>query len=429
MGFSIIAISMFALVQAANVYPQLLLARLLFSLGASCASTMVTAILPSMVSQAPSTAGQRPSIESDSHSSIRTPHGSRHAHLAGFVGLFTGIGALLALGAFLPIPNRLQKVGITPENALSNTYYIVGVTAIVVAIACYCGLGGGSVTWSDRSHSPARAGSGTQRAPSTLSYIPTVLKLGVTQPSLGLGFLASFVARSSSVGISLFIPLFVNASLCDDPAHGVEDVKAHCRKAYVIAAQLSGVSQVFALVFAPIFGYFPLRHRHFNIPLAVATLSGAVGYVSFARMNTSEISPTLLVVVALLGISQIGAIVHSLSLVSTFVMEEKSPTKSAVTNGSRVDTEDHEETTPLVDSNNKSLTVETHEHLKGTIGGVYSFAGSLAILVLTKVGGFLFDRRGPEAPFYLLSIFNLGLLLAVIVCGTVAVYKKDSRRA
>ncbi|KAI4283025.1 MAG: hypothetical protein L6R38_002468 [Xanthoria sp. 2 TBL-2021] len=426
-GYAIIAASLFILVQATNVYPQLLLARLLFSLGASCASTMVTAILPSMVSKTTSTAGQQPSIDPSNQGPVRAPHDSRHAHLAGFVGLFTGIGALLALGAFLPIPDRLQRVGVTPEKALADTYYVVAATAIVVAVACYFGFGGASITSSDRSHGPARVRSVTQRASNTLSYIPTVLKLGVTQPSLGLGFLASFVARSSSVGISLFIPLFVNASLCDKPAHGVEDVKAHCRKAYVIAAQLSGVSQVFALAFAPVFGYFPLRHRHFNIPLTAATLSGAVGYVFFARMNTSEISPPSLAVMALLGISQIGAIVHSLSLVSSFVTERR-PTKQAETNDAVADEYDHEETTRLLNDNNKPLAVETHEHLKGTIAGVYSFAGSLAILILTKLGGVLFDRLGPEAPFYLLSIFNVGLLLAVVACGALEIYRSRGRK-
>lgn len=420
-GYAIIAASLFILVQVTNVYPQLLLARLLFSLGASCASTMVTAILPSMVPTTTSTAGQQPSIDSRNQGPVRGPHDSRHAHLAGFVGLFTGVGALLALGGFLPIPNQLQRAGVTPEKALADTYYIVATTAIIVALACYCGFGGAATTSSVRSHGPTSVRSVAQRVSNTFSYIPTVLKLGVTQPSLGLGFLASFVARSSSVGISLFIPLYVNASLCDNPAQGVEDVKARCRKAYVIAAQLSGVSQVFALAFAPIFGFFPLRHRHFNIPLIVATLSGTVGYIFFARMNTSKLSPPLLAVVSLLGISQIGSIVHSLSLVSSFVTERR-PTKQAGTNDAVADDDDdHEETTRLLNSNKEA--VETHEHLQGTIAGVYSFAGSLAILILTKLGGVLFDRLGPEAPFYLLCIFNLGLLFAVVACGALEVYK------
>lgn len=239
------------------------------------------------------------------------------------------------------------------------------------------------------------------------------MKLGLTIPSLGLAFLASFVARSSSVGISLFIPLFVNARLCDHPAHEVEDVKAHCRQAYVVAAQLSGVSQLFALLFAPIFGYFPLRHSRFHVPLLVATLSGVVGYIGFAEMNTSEASPALFVIVAFLGISQIGAVVSSLSLVSSSVTEESlSPQATDAARSSSP--ENYEEAVSLLDRPSRR---QTHEYLKGTIAGVYSFAGSLAILILTKFGGLMFDRLGSGSPFYLLAFFNLILLMAVLGCG------------
>lgn len=243
--------------------------------------------------------------------------------------------------------------------------------------------------------------------------IPKALKLGLTEPSLGLGYLASFVARSSSVGISLFIPLFVNASLCD---HSVQDfgyVKIHCRRAYVVAAQLTGVSQMFALLFAPIFGYVPFRYKNFHAPLLTAAASGAVGYIAFAKLNTLETKPALFIIVALLGISQIGAIVSSLSLVSSFVTEGPSTAgSSAVVRASTA--ESHEEVSPLIDTASAS---QNFEHLKGTIAGVYSFFGSLAILILTKFGGLLFDRLGPGSPFYLLASFNAFLLFAVLGCG------------
>ena len=51
-GYLIISLALVVFVQSHNVYPQLLLARLLFSLGGSAASTMVTAILPAMAGNA-----------------------------------------------------------------------------------------------------------------------------------------------------------------------------------------------------------------------------------------------------------------------------------------------------------------------------------------------------------------------------------------
>jgi hypothetical protein len=42
-GYAVIAVALVLFVQATNVYPQLLLGRLLFSVGGSAVSTMVTA--------------------------------------------------------------------------------------------------------------------------------------------------------------------------------------------------------------------------------------------------------------------------------------------------------------------------------------------------------------------------------------------------
>ncbi|KAL8940653.1 MAG: hypothetical protein Q9216_002701 [Gyalolechia sp. 2 TL-2023] len=377
---------------------------------------MVTAILPAMVSKLSPPPDDQPLLNSISRSQKQK---SIHSRLAGFVGLFTGSGALLAVGVFLPLPSRLQQRGLSQEEALADTYYIAGATGLVVAIACYIGLGEETDTLDAKGADCLRASPLAGHVSAFLAYLPRALKLGFTKPSLGLGFLASFVARSSSVGISLFVPLFVNARFCDHPAHEAAGVNEHCRQAYVAAAQLSGVSQLFALLFAPIFGYFPSRHGHFHTPLAVATLSGMVGYIAFAKMNTSEVSPTLFVIVALLGISQIGAIVSSLSLVSSFVLEESLPSQPRAASRSGP-IEDSEETTPLVGRRSRG---PTHEYLKGTIAGMYSFAGSLAILILTKLGGLLFDHLGSVSPFYLLAFFNFLLLVAVFGCGVLERYQ------
>lgn len=54
---------------------------------------------------------------------------------------------------------------------------------------------------------------------------------------------------------------------------------------------------------------------------------------------------------------------------------------------------------------------------KGSIAGVYSLAGGAGILLLTKLGGCLFDVISPSAPFMMLSAFNGILLLFGLGCG------------
>jgi hypothetical protein len=54
----------------------------------------------------------------------------------------------------------------------------------------------------------------------------------------------------------------------------------------------------------------------------------------------------------------------------------------------------------------------SRSHLKGSIAGVYSLSGGAAILLLTKLGGYLFDSLSPGAPFYMMAVFN-GILLVI----------------
>lgn len=54
----------------------------------------------------------------------------------------------------------------------------------------------------------------------------------------------------------------------------------------------------------------------------------------------------------------------------------------------------------------------SREGYKGSIAGVYSLAGAVGILGLTKVGGLAFDKVRPAAPFWMLAGFN-AVLLAV----------------
>jgi len=56
-------------------------------------------------------------------------------------------------------------------------------------------------------------------------------------------------------------------------------------------------------------------------------------------------------------------------------------------------------------------------HLKGSMAGVYSLSGGAGILILTKLGGWLFDEVGWGWPFYLMAGFNAVLLIVGCVCA------------
>ncbi|CAJ2506127.1 Uu.00g002570.m01.CDS01 [Anthostomella pinea] len=581
-GYAVIGVSLFGFVQARNVYPALVLARMCFAVGATAAATMVTAVLPVLTDDGDvgEVAGreedeegrldvedaengdadgsddededggrkrQNPrysvamSLESDvtitperflSDSQLRrgssvshdgasyydysdSGHGGRGkkpSALAGYVGLFTGCGALVALVLFLPLPAQFsKKEGVTPAQAITESFYVVGAVALCVAVFVFFGLRGlrgeegkgwrmllglrkkgahnSSSTPVDppTSHDAAYVGTSTStsspstsnspngdngtvpasRKPTTTSHndsttplpyrhlLLTSLRLGATDPHIALGYLGGFVARASTVAISLFIPLYINAyyisnGFCTGSPHDPSpELKKECRAAYVLASILSGVAQLCALLCAPAFGYVAARRwRGINVGVGVAALLGVVGYVVFPRLRSPEFrdvdgrggDAVVFLVVAMLGVSQIGAIVCSLGSLGRGVLgvaADDVPVFAPGGDGAggadrRGDADNDEgERAALLENGHghgRRAAVVSRVHLKGSIAGVYSWCGGAAILLLTKLGGYLFDVTSRGAPFYMMAVFNGILLVASLGMDLGSGYRDRRRR-
>lgn len=460
-GYAIIALALVLFVQATNVYPQLLLGRLLFSLGGSAVSTMVTAVLPAVTGKVPSNQEYQASVSSDltvalervsSHldgrDNVSKLEPSPSARLSGFVGLFAGCGALVSLGIFLPLPARFEGMGLSPSEALRRSYYLVATVALLISLASFIGFrnlpGEEHKGWS-----VLRKTSSSQRMddrqagtmePARLPYwkqLTTALLLGFRKRSIGLGYVGGFVARASSVGISLFIPLAVNhyyrlSGLCNetnepDPGSGLGDIKKACPRAYIVASILTGVSQLVALCAAPVFGFLTDKSRRYNFPLLAAALLGVIGYLAFALLPSPQFqgpdgNAGVLVVMALIGISQIGAIVCSLAVLSNGILRVSidNKTLSIISDDRNVgrgeDNVQTGENQPLL-TGSIDRRLEHLSHLKGSIAGVYSLYGGAGILLLTKLGGLLFDKLSSSTPFYIMAVFNGILLVVGIGCG------------
>lgn len=274
-GYSIIALALVVFVQASNVYPQLLLGRLLFSLGGSAVSTMVTAILPAITEgkaqqgdaghQRRSWHTWRPSLSSEititpsrfeqrrSQSQVaEQTAAASSSRLAGLVGLFAGCGALIALTVFLPLPAYFEKSGSSPAQAIRQSFYVVASVAVLVALACFVGLRNLSEEaeepvqslWRPCSGEGSPSVSRMKTAASHGKYILRAFYIGFQYPEICLGYVGGLVARASSVAISLFIPLFVNhyyrkSGLCNttgvsDTPGGIGEIKKSCPEAYIL---------------------------------------------------------------------------------------------------------------------------------------------------------------------------------------------------
>lgn len=84
------------------------------------------------------------SLSNERASSINSDAAGRSGKpsvLAGFVGLFTGCGALLALAVFLPLPAKFGEYkGVTPGEAVSYSFYVVGAVSLLVGVFVSFGL-------------------------------------------------------------------------------------------------------------------------------------------------------------------------------------------------------------------------------------------------------------------------------------------------
>lgn len=479
LGYAVIGISLFCFVQARSVWPSLVVFRILFAVGATATATMVTAILPSITDNnvkdevgeelrregrsKKSTQSSRHSVAMSIESDVTiTPErftrtisdelseaedwdetdgkGKKPSALAGYVGLFTGCGALVALVLFLPLPAQFSKhEGTTLAESVTYSFYVVGCVSFLVAVFVFFGLqnlnGEEGKGWKmllgmrkEESHSDASMSS-TSPFYKPLPYrhlLLSSLRLGTTDPHIAIGYLGGFVARASTVAISLFIPLYVNAFFISNgycqgsPNDPSPELKKECRAAYILASILTGVAQFVALMCAPAFGYLSSRRwRGVNLPILVATSCGVVGYIIFPQLESPEFkdvngrggSPAVFLVAALVGISQIGAIVCSLGSLGRGVLTADLPAREH-----RGNSQGHGETAPLLEdgghSSGSQQLVASRVQLKGSIAGVYSWCGGAAILLLTKLGGYMFDVWSAGAPFYMMAMFNVILFVA-----------------
>jgi MFS family permease len=249
--------------------------------------------------------------------------------------------------------------------------------------------------------------------------------LGITDSRITMGYLGGFVARASTVAISLFIPLFVNTFFIENgfcqgsPNDPSPELKKECRSAYVLSSILTGVAQLIALLCAPLFGYLSNRPGRVNWPVVVAAVCGIVGYIILPQLSSPEFknvdgrggSPAVFIVVALAGISQIGSIVCSLGSLGQGVLAVDIPRTARREASIAPDEDESVEAEPLIRITTQEESV-ARIRLKGSIAGVYSLCGGAAILLLTKLGGYLFDKLSTGAPFYMMAGFNFILLAA-----------------
>lgn len=337
--------------------------------------------------------GENPEISGDFGDESRLVNGSsqhtnkKQGSLAALLGISTGLGAVFSVLCFLTLPVRLTSwyPDLTSRESLKLSYSILGCFAVG------CGLVVFTFAYDCVRQRRASGHSPELELPET-TYIE-MLKEGLAASKnnsrIQLAYVAAFVSRSTTVATAVFIPLmvykfFYNSGQCgaENPQNSgivLEDLplRNNCYDGYVFLAILTGVAQTVALLSSPLWGMLVDSKRlGSRATLVAASACGMLGTFGLCFVGRGDVSydprtVTCFVLVSFIGLSQIGTIIASMSIVSSI-----------------------------------GQTAERSEHrVIGSISGLYSLCGGVGILVITIVGGRWSDRW-VFGPFLLLGVFN-----------------------
>lgn len=403
-GIFIIGLSFFIFTFAKNVYPDLLLIRMLFAIGATAAGSMMTALLAEL-----STSGFKLSSflkspvvndpieqeddyddddDEDSQVDLVDSGAKKNGKLTSVIGISSGLGALFAVSIYLPLPNKFGETE-SPSLALKHSYFTVGSIAILASIFLSYGLFSSKnfkipiIGRYISSYDDALTNLENeieqdifhvdQETTQDNSYFHT-LKLGFLEaknPKIALAYFGGFLARSTTIISAVFIPLYVNkyyysTGICsrddDDQAGG-----KGCREAYIQAAILTGILHLCSLIFAPLIGMIVDKIGSVYT-LLISCIFGIISNLGFAIFDNPK-SINIVLMCCLFGISEIGIILTSMS-----------------------------------------LCTDKKREYNGAISGVYSLVGGLGILIISKLGGFFADYW-IGSPFIILGIFQIIMVI------------------
>ncbi len=270
--------------------------------------------------------------------------------LVALVGLVSGLGVVIISQGFGALPKVFTGAGLDGVAAGRLTHFIVAGLSVAVAALLAWGLKPGIPIHHDERPS-----------------VRELLTGGFSQarnPRILLAYSAAFIARGDQSVNAVFLILWGTLA---GKAAGLEPAAAVMSGTFIFV-----IAQIAALAWAPILG--PLLDRIDRVSaLAVCMALSALGNLALLRLDDPLASHGMVFFI-LLGIGQISVFLGGQSLIG--------------------------QEAPLAQ--------------RGSVLGAFNVAGAIGILLMTFVGGHLFDQVDPRAPFVLVGVINLALLLASV---------------
>lgn len=391
-GFLLMAFATFLYPLASSVYGSstsnvsvsffnsLIFYRLIFACGGAATSDMLTVVLGDYAAE------------------------GKRSKLAGLLGVSTGLGACFGALFLNRLPTfftRSQKELITSTGTIYASFWITAM--LLVAGALISGFGVRKPFQQQAQNDPLleaesakgrkcpvihdseTASNESRLNSSTKCWWKRIVfgfKAIKTNPALLAAYLGGFVARGDSIILSVFLPpwiasFYARNNLCQvDDTSALSDASMYitkCPQAKRLVSTLTGISNLSALLAAPLVGNFadrlgPLR------ALGVPAVLGVCAYGGMLLIGDPR-SKIVMLMAVLQGFAQIGMIITSVSLVAK----------------------------------------EAPPHARGAISGVYSLFGAVGIITVSKIGGMLTEIWTETGPFSVIAAANI-VLLIVLLC-------------
>jgi len=269
--------------------------------------------------------------------------------MVGLTGMMNGLGIVTSALLLAKLPSVFVGMGYTGYQGGQFTLFIVAGLCAFSALVVGRGLKSGLPTTE------------TER-PTVRELYRTAAQAAVKNPRIAVAYASAFVARGDLVVVGTFLVLWGKVVAVDAGMDTAAAIEAG-RIPFVVAQAAALVGAIGAIVL--------MDRIHRMTALAVCMGLAAFAYINLLRVDNPLDSANLPFFV-ILGLGQIAAFMGSTTLIG----------KEAPKAG------------------------------RGAVIGAFSVAGALGILVTSGAGGVMFDAIDPRAPFVLLGVMNLLVMLA-----------------
>lgn len=278
------------------------------------------------------------------------PAEASRGKLVAIIGVLSGLGIVFTNQGFGAMPEALIKAGFSGEQAGLYTHLMVAGLCLLAAMIVMLGLKPGIPIHRDQRPSVAALFKGGFAA--------------ARNPRVALAYCAAFIARGDQSVNAIFLILWGTLA---GKAAGMDAGEAVKNGTLIFV-----IAQISALFWAPILG--PLLDRIDRVSaLALCMALAAIGNLSLLLLDDPLASYGIIFYI-LLGIGQISVFLGGQSLIG-----QEAPAES-----------------------------------RGSVLGAFNISGAIGILLITLVGGHLFDAINPRAPFVVVGAINILLFFACL---------------